>query len=244
VHWLQAFDLDLLRFINQTLSNSFFDVVMPFASGNKFFFPVVIFAGVLLLVKGGARGRLCVLMLLLILWPGDSYICNTIKHAIERPRPFITHPEVLRPGSTRRPNLTDPDMAAVSPVESGAEVRPTGRSGYNSMPSSHAANWFAATMILLVYYRRSIRFMLPLACVVAFSRIYNGVHYPSDVLAGSILGAGYAVAGMWAFNALWQWIGKKCFPLAWEKLPSLLNPEFKMQMSSPTENKKAGAKPH
>ena len=37
--------------------------------------------------------------------------------------------------------------------------------------------------------------MLPMALAVSFSRVYNGVHYPSDVLAGAILGAGYAAAG-------------------------------------------------
>jgi 4-amino-4-deoxy-L-arabinose transferase-like glycosyltransferase len=102
---------------------------------------------------------------------------------------------------------------------------PAHKPNYNSMPSSHAANWFAGLMIFLVYYRRSWRVMLPLACLVAFSRIYNGAHYPGDVLAGAILGAGYAVAGMWAFNSLWQWAGRKWFPLWWQQLPSLVNPE-------------------
>ena len=92
------------------------------------------------------------------------------------------------------------------------------------MPSSHAANWFAATMILFIYYRRSLWFMLPGAILVGFSRIYNGVHYPSDVLAGAILGAGYAAASVWSLNALWQWAGQKWFPLWWRKFPSLLNP--------------------
>ncbi len=94
---------------------------------------------------------------------------------------------------------------------------------YNSMPSSHAANWFAATMVLFVFYRKSWRFMLPLACLVSFSRVYNGVHYPSDVLAGAFLGAGYAVAGMWAFESLWRFFGQRWFPLWWQKLPSLVN---------------------
>ena len=31
------------------------------------------------------------------------------------------------------------------------------------MPAAHAANWFAATMALFLFYRKSIRFMLPLA---------------------------------------------------------------------------------
>ena len=91
------------------------------------------------------------------------------------------------------------------------------------MPSSHAANWFAGTMICYVFYRRSWRFMLPLACLVAFSRIYNGMHYPTDVLAGAILGAGYAAAGMWALESIWRFAGQKWFPIWWQKLPSLVN---------------------
>jgi len=90
------------------------------------------------------------------------------------------------------------------------------------MPSAHAANWFAATMVALIYYRRSIRFMLPAACVVSFSRVYNGVHYPSDVLAGAIIGAGHAVASVWLINATWRWTGPKWFSRAWAKMPSLI----------------------
>jgi 4-amino-4-deoxy-L-arabinose transferase-like glycosyltransferase len=97
------------------------------------------------------------------------------------------------------------------------------------MPSSHAANWFAATMILFIYYRRSLWFMLPMALAVSFSRVYNGVHYPGDVLVGAILGAGYAAAGVIALQAGWRWIGKKWFPVWHAQLPSLLNAECRMQ---------------
>src|SRR5690349_17405138 len=72
---------------------------MPFASGNKIFFPALAIIGVLSLWKGGKRAWLCALMILLILWPGDSFICNTIKHAVGRPRPFVTLPDVRQPAS-------------------------------------------------------------------------------------------------------------------------------------------------
>jgi hypothetical protein len=93
------------------------------------------------------------------------------------------------------------------------------------MPSAHAANWFAMTTVLFLFYRRSLWFMLPLALTVSFSRVYNGVHYPSDVLAGMILGAGYAAAGVVALQTIWNWAGKKWFPLWHEKMPLLLKPE-------------------
>jgi membrane-associated phospholipid phosphatase len=210
----------VFRFINETLSNSVFDVVMPFASGNKFFFPALAVIGMLLLWKGGKRGWLCALMAILILWPADSFICSTIKHAVARPRPFVTLPDVRTPATTIKNRFAHSARLDRWQSDFGS---PDGAPNHNSMPSSHAANWFAATMICYVFYRRSWRFMLPLACLVSFSRVYNGVHYPSDVLAGAILGAGYAVAGMWAINSLWRLIGQTWFPLWWEKLPSLVS---------------------
>lgn len=223
VHWLQDLDLALLRFINQTLSNRFFDVLMPFASGNVYFIPAVIFAAVLLIWKGGRRGRLCILMLALIVGPGDGLVTNQLKHAIARPRPYVDHEDILMPASKTKPAMKSEEEKQ---AEQTVAAKPARKAGYNSMPSAHAANWFAATMIFFIYFRRSLRVLLPLACLVAFSRLYNGVHYPSDVLAGAILGAGYAAAGVWGINALWQFAGRRWFPLWWEKLPSLINPDL------------------
>ena len=219
MHWIKIADTAVFRFINDSLVNPVFDKLMPFASGNKFFVPAIFVAGIVFLWKGGRRARLCGLMLALIVWPGDSFVSNTIKHAIARPRPFVQLENVRVYGKR-----TSPDPEAFRKMERiGA---PADRPGYNSFPSSHAANWFAATMIFFIYYRRSWRIFLPLACLVAFSRLYNGVHFPSDVLGGAIIGAGYAVAGVWAINSLWIWAGRKWFPLWWKKLPSLVNAEL------------------
>ena len=224
MHWLQTLDTSLFLFVNRSLANPVFDWLMPFLSNNAFFFPVLFLLIVGLLWKGNARLRLCVLLLVLILPLGDTFICNTIKHAVARPRPFVTLPEARLWGKIGNgyipPQINEfgVDMAA----NTGSR---------NSMPSSHAANWFAATMILFLYYRRSLWFMLSLALAVSFSRVYNGVHYPGDVLAGAILGAGYAAAGVIALQAAWREIGKKWFPAWHAQLPSLLNPEVRSQNS-------------
>jgi len=197
MQWLQSMDVDLFRTMNLNWANPFLDRIMPFFSGNDLFVPVVVLLGLMLIWKGGTRGRLCVLMLVLVVAIGDGFICNTLKHVVGRERPCIALP----------------DARCLE-----------GKSGSGSFPSAHAANWFSATLVALIYYRRSFWFMLPLAGLVGFSRIYIGVHYPGDVLGGAIIGAGYAAAIVWSLDAFWGKAGRRWFPLWWARMPCLMSP--------------------
>ncbi|HEY5909623.1 MAG TPA: glycosyltransferase family 39 protein [Verrucomicrobiae bacterium] len=189
--------MSVFRVINLDWANPVFDAVMPFFSGNVFFVPVVVLLALLLIWKGGRRGLICVLMMALVVAIGDGFICNTLKAAVGRVRPCLA--------------LEDARCLL-------------GRSGSGSFPSSHAANWFSGAMVALIYYRRSAWFMLPLAGLVGFSRVYNGVHYPSDILGGAVIGAGYAAAVVWLVDSFWLGVGRRWFPLWWARLPSLMNP--------------------
>jgi len=226
MEWLQQLDVGLFRFINGTLSNPFFDEVMPFVSHNPFSGPykwllvvaIVTFAAVTIW-KRFYRLLICGLMAGIIIGTGDGLLCRNLKHTIQRPRPYSVLPDVKRPGETRKPAAT-----ANAIVETKGNSPKHASMNTNSMPSAHAANWFAGTIVALVYFRKSIRVILPLACLVSFSRIYNGDHYPSDVLAGAIVGAGHAVAMLWLLNSLWQWAAPKWFPGVCKLLPSLTSP--------------------
>jgi membrane-associated phospholipid phosphatase len=199
MQWLQTIDVELFRFINERLANPFLDQIMPWASGNVFFYPLLILLCLFLIFKGGARGITCVIVLVLAVAICDGWVCKTLKHAIGRERPFMVLENV---------------RCLI------------GRGGSPGMPSSHAANWFAGAMVAFIYYRRSWWLTLPLACIVSFSRVYNGVHYPSDVIVGALLGAGSGVSTLFLVNWLWKVIGQTWFPLWWEKIPSLLNPNL------------------
>ncbi len=63
--------------------------------------------------------------------------------------------------------------------------------GEFGMASSHAANTFAATVFLILLFRREYQLvwlLLPWSLLVSYSRIYLGVHFPGDILMGYIVG--------------------------------------------------------
>ncbi len=219
MHWLQTLDTDLFLFFNRSFVNPFFDWLMPVLSGSggakNVLLAAAITSGGALLIFGKQRARVCVLMLALIVGTNDGLVCNTLKHAVGRARPFVTLPEARLFGNVGK-GYIPPEINAQG-VDMAAN-----KGSHNSMPSSHAANWFCATMVLFLFYRKSLWFMLPLALAVSFSRLYNGVHYPSDVLAGAIIGAGYAAAAAIALESLWQFIGPKWFPHLYAKSPMLV----------------------
>jgi undecaprenyl-diphosphatase len=83
------------------------------------------------------------------------------KAAFGRPRPFVVLPDV--------------DLLVVPPDEF-------------SFPSGHTAAAFVMATVAGAFFPEMLVVLVPLAALVGMSRVYLGVHYPSDVLAGALLG--------------------------------------------------------
>ena len=188
MHWLLSLDVALFHFINRALSNPFFDWLMPVLSGRGVpWLPAVLIAVPAIFLFGSRRLKLCALLMVLVVAIGDPLVIGSVKDAVARPRPCLA--------------LTD-TVARLGCTTSG------------SMPSAHAGNWFALATVAFLFYRRSGKYLYPLAAAVAFSRVYCGVHYPSDITVGAIMGTGYAIALVVAVQWLWASAGQKFFP-AW-----------------------------
>jgi undecaprenyl-diphosphatase len=81
-----------------------------------------------------------------------------------------------------RPPEADPGLGSLVAIPENA-----------SFPSGHAATAFAAATAIAILSPRMRPYALGLAAAVALSRLYLRVHYPLDVLAGALLGAGLGV---------------------------------------------------
>jgi undecaprenyl-diphosphatase len=111
------------------------------------------------LVRRTTPALLLELMLAIVL---ASFLANyVVKPLVSRERPFLSTPDVLVIGS---------------------------RPGDPSFPSGHAANAFAGASVLARRLRDQRVLWWTLAVLIAYSRIYLGVHYPLDVIGGALLG--------------------------------------------------------
>ena len=66
-----------------------------------------------------------------------------------------------------------------------------------SFPSGHTIASFEAATAIAIHNKKWGVAALVLACLIAFSRLYLYVHYPTDVLASVVLGIGFAFLGSW-----------------------------------------------
>ncbi len=90
-----------------------------------------------------------------------------------------------------RPPLRDPDPATLVNLPQTS-----------SFPSGHATVGFACATVIALSVPRLRWPVFALAALIAWSRVYVGVHYPLDVLAGALLGVGIGFAVRYAGIAI------------------------------------------
>ncbi len=183
-------DVRAFRFLNGRLANPVFDAVMPFATDLDRWRVAILVVWAGLVLFGKAKGRWAALMLIPIIAASDQLASSVVKPLVERMRPC----EVL--GGVRL--WYGPEGWITTP----AEVVRSYKSSF-AFPSSHAANITASMLFLGFAYRRLLAALAAIAVTVGFSRIYIGVHWPSDVLAGTAIGAAIACAAYVVFRRIY-----------------------------------------
>lgn len=166
---LYSIDLEIFNFVNQTLSNVIFDKFFPFITNVQHWFIAYIILWFILFFKGGENGKIVAISLIFLVAISDQISSNFLKHSFERIRPchVLENVHVL-----------------------------IGCPRSFSFPSSHAFNNFSVAVFLYKFYPKLKWIFFTIAFLMALSRVVVGVHYPSDIIAGAVIGSiiGYIFA--------------------------------------------------
>lgn len=125
---------------------------------------------------GGATATIAITLLVAI-FSSDPIRIYAIEAAVALTISHLPVAFFKKRYARERPYLSIPGVMTVdSPLED------------HSFPSGHTTAIFSVTMPYMIHMPMSCFILLPLASLIGFSRIYLGLHYPSDVLVGALLG--------------------------------------------------------
>ena len=160
---MYSFDLFILYFFNRVIAcgalDSFFDAI----TNVHYWYAIYVLAGVWLIYLFRWRGVWMVVGAILLITATDSLGGHVLKPLVHRVRP----------------------CNAVSWIR-----LPDGARGDGSFPSNHALNNFSEAMYFFLLWprKKNAWWLFVVAFLISIGRMYQGLHYPSDVAGGAVIG--------------------------------------------------------
>ena len=156
---MNGFDNNILQFIQNHMRSSVMDEAMIVVTSLGNLGIIWIAISAFILIR--KKNKTAVIGVLCAMLLGTILGQEILKNIIQRPRPFLESSVI--------------NMIIEKPVS-------------YSFPSGHTTAAFAAAGILSKYFKKYSVLFFTIAILIGFSRLYLYVHYPTDVIAGAILG--------------------------------------------------------
>ena len=208
----------LLFLINREWTNPALDLFMAAMSSFDLWLWPVVAIGAGILFFGGFKARAMLVAIAITVVFADSIVCHSLKKIVARPRPN----EILANVRIVDLHHIKPRVLALFKQAKVKMSRPMeGQIAGRSFPSSHTVNNFCAAVIITAFYRRWGWLYFVPASLVAYSRIYVGSHWPSDVVISIFLGFGLAMLLLSALEFLWRKMGGRVMPKTHATHPGL-----------------------
>ncbi|MBN2102405.1 phosphatase PAP2 family protein [bacterium] len=161
---IKTMDKTLFLTLNRSVANPVLDAVMPFITDVHNWIIPILLIWLYLMIFGGKKGRITGIGLIFLITLSDQLSSSVIKPFVHRFRPC--HPDFF--------------------IEGGRFL--IGMKKSMSFPSSHATNMGAMATYFSVKYPKTRWIVISIALIISYSRVYVGVHYVTDALAGLLLG--------------------------------------------------------
>ena len=158
---IESIDQTLFRFINYSLSNPVFDLIMPFITEQKVWGIPIALVALAGIIFGDKRTKFIIVGAVLAVGLGDYISSGVMKPLFGQFRPCK--------------ELSD----LVLRINCGGRL---------SFPSGHATGTMVMAVWFGYHYKKWLPYFLTFALIISFSRVYVGVHWTSDVLGGMLLG--------------------------------------------------------
>jgi undecaprenyl-diphosphatase len=216
-------DEHFLFLLNQRWTHPVLDWFLGTLSCLDFWVPVFVCAALWLILRRGLRGQTLVALALFGITANEYGLSQPLKSFTKKPRPH----EAL--ANVRRVNLAPAKprfLALFKPLaisRSGPPPTTFGPKSRRSFPSAHVMN--ATTLALLLTLSGGSSLWLLLPPLMAWSRVYTGAHWPSDVTSSLLLGSLWTLLYLVLLETLWQrWVPQKS-PHWIAQLPRLILPK-------------------
>ena len=164
--FLKNIDESLFIFLNG-LHNDAFDFIMYWITYQQTWYPFYLLLIIWLVWKYKLNGIILIIFIVLAITISDQFTSSFMKPFFERLRP-----------------CHDPSISHLVHLVDGC-------GGQYGFASSHASNSFALATMLFLFFRTRFKHASILfiwAGLVAYSRIYVGVHFPGDIIVGALIG--------------------------------------------------------